>query len=94
MYSYWQVNCVVLCEVAFVIKCLKEVLIRNLIRNIYFTKFHSLLQFGILFCGGAVCGGWGAGGELTVRILRVQKLVIRSTVALVIEHPADSYLKN
>jgi len=65
----------------------KEVLSRNLIRNIYFTKFHSLLWFGIFFCGGA-------GGELTARILRVQKLVIRSMVAVSTEHLADSYLRN
>ena len=55
MYSYWQVNCVVLCEVAFVVKCVKEVLSWNLIWNIYFTKFHSLLQFCILFWGSS---GW------------------------------------
>jgi hypothetical protein len=41
-----------LCKVAFKIKSLKEVLSLNLIRNIYFTKFHSLLRFGILFWGG------------------------------------------
>ena len=40
-----------LCEVVFMIKSLKEVLSLNLIRNIYFTKFHSILRFGILFCG-------------------------------------------
>jgi hypothetical protein len=41
-----------------------------LIQNIYFAKFHSLLQFGIL------C--WeGSGGELISRILRIQKQVIR-----------------
>jgi len=36
----------------------------------------------------------GAEGELTARILRVQKQVIRPTVAVNTEHPADSYLKN
>jgi hypothetical protein len=40
-----------LCKVAFMIKSLKEVLSPNLIRNIYFTKFHSLLWLGILFWG-------------------------------------------
>jgi len=35
------------------IKSLKEVLSPNLIRNIYCTKFHSLLQFGVLFLGGS-----------------------------------------
>jgi len=55
-----------LCKAAFMTKSFKEVLSPNLIRNIYFTKFHSLLRFGILF--------WGeAGGELTTRILRIKK---------------------
>jgi hypothetical protein len=53
------------------IKSFKEILSPYLIRKIYFTKFHSLLWFGI------VCGG-GAGGELTSRILGIQKRVIRS----------------
>jgi len=39
-------------------------------------------------------GGEGAGGELTAGILRVKKPVIRPTVAVSTEHPADSYLKN
>ena len=52
------------------IKSLKEILRSNLIRNIYFTKFHSLLRFGILCWGGA-------GGELTSKILQIQKRVIR-----------------
>jgi len=38
-----------LCKVAFMIKYLKEVVSPNLIKNIYFTKLHSLLRFGILF---------------------------------------------
>jgi hypothetical protein len=58
------------------IKSLKEVLSPNLIRNIYFTKFHSLLRFGILFWGE------GAGSELTTRILRIQKRMIRSMVGV------------
>jgi len=57
------------------IKSLKVVLSPNLIRNIYFIKFHSLLRLGILFWGGA-------GGELTARILRIQKRVIRSMVGV------------
>jgi len=77
----------VLCEVASVVKSLKEVLSPNLIRNIYFTKFHSLLRFGVLFWGGA-------GGELTTRILRIQNRVVRSMLAVSTEHPADSCLKN
>ena len=59
-----------LSKLAFMIKYLKEILSLNLIRNIYFTKFHTILRFGILF--------WrGAGGELITRILRIQKRVIR-----------------
>jgi hypothetical protein len=34
------------------VKSLKEILSPNMIQNIYFTKFQSHLQFGILFCGG------------------------------------------
>jgi uncharacterized protein YqgQ len=69
-HSHLQLLAGKLCKVAFMIKSLKEVLSLNLIQNIYFTKFHSLLRFGILF--------WrGAGGELTTRILRIQKRVIR-----------------
>jgi hypothetical protein len=55
------------------IKSLKEILSPNVIRNIYFTKFQSLLQVGILF--------WrGLGGELNMRIFRIQKTAIRSVV--------------
>ena len=65
-HSHVQLLAGKLCKVTFMIKSLKEVLSPSLIRNIYFTKIHSLLWFGILF--------WrGAGGELTARILRIQK---------------------
>ena len=43
--------------------------------KIYFTNLHSVLRFGILFCGGAA-------GELTAGIVRVQNQVIRPTVAV------------
>jgi len=46
-----------LCNVAVMIKSLKEILCPNLIRNIYITKFHSLLRFRILFGGGGGQGG-------------------------------------
>jgi hypothetical protein len=46
-----------------------------MVRNIYFTKFQSLLWFGILFWGGF-------GGELNMRILRIQKRFIRSKVGV------------
>ena len=56
---------IVLCEVAFVVTSVKEVLSWNLIRNIYFTKLHSLLRFAVLFWGGAGCElRVGAGCEL------------------------------
>jgi hypothetical protein len=48
-----------------------------MIRNIYFTKFQLLLQFGILFGGGG-----GMEGELNTRIFRIQKRVVRSMVGV------------
>jgi hypothetical protein len=46
-----------------------------MIRNIYSTKFQALLRFGVLF--------WGrVGGELSIRIFRIQKRVIRSMVGV------------
>jgi len=56
-HSHLQLLAGKLCKVAFMIKSLKEVLSPNMIQNIYFTKFHSLLQFGIYFFFG------GEGGE-------------------------------
>ena len=41
-----------LSKVSFMIKSLKEILSANMIRNINFTKFQSILWFGILFWGG------------------------------------------
>jgi len=52
-HSHVQLLAGKLCKVAFMIKSLKEVSSPNLIQNIYFTKFHSLLRFGILFGGGS-----------------------------------------
>jgi hypothetical protein len=57
------------------IKSLKEILSPNVIQSIYFSKFHPLLRFGILF--------WGeAGGVVTTRILKIQKRVLRSMVGV------------
>ena len=64
-HSHVQLLAGKLCKVAFMIKSVKEVLSPNLISNIYFTKFDSLLRFGILLWGGAR-------GELATRILRIQ----------------------
>jgi len=55
-YSHVQLLAGKLCKVVFKIKSLEEVLSPNLIRNIYVTKFHSLLRFSVLFGGG---GGQG-----------------------------------
>jgi hypothetical protein len=41
-----------LSNVSFMIVSLKEILSPNMIQNIYFTKFQSLLGVGILFWGG------------------------------------------
>jgi hypothetical protein len=60
-------------NVSFTINSLKEKMGSNMIQNIYFTKFQSLLWFGILFWGELV-------GELNKRILRIQKRAIRSMV--------------
>ena len=69
-HSHIQLLANKLSKVAFMIKTLKKILSLNFIRNIYFTKFHSLLWFVILCWGGA-------GGLLTSKILRIQKRVIR-----------------
>ena len=55
-HSHVQLLAGKLCKVTFMIKSLKEVLSPNLIQNIYFTKYHSLLRFGIFFF-------LGGGGE-------------------------------
>jgi hypothetical protein len=41
-----------LSKVLFMIKSLRETLSTYMIRNLYFTKFQSLLRFGILLWGG------------------------------------------
>jgi hypothetical protein len=43
-----------------------------MIRNIYFSKFQTILRFGILFEGN--------GGELNITIFEIQKTAIRSVV--------------
>jgi hypothetical protein len=63
-----------LSEVSFMIKSLKEILSPNMIQNIYFIKCQSFLRFDILF--------WGGGGELNMRILRIQKRVIRPMIGV------------
>jgi len=46
-----------------------------MIRNVYLTQFQALLRFGILFSGGIE-------GELSIRIIRITKRVIRSMVGV------------
>jgi hypothetical protein len=60
-----------LSKVVFMIKSLREILSTCMIRNLYFTKFQSLLRFGILLWGGV-------GGEIYRKIFRLQKRAIRS----------------
>ena len=64
-----------LSKASFKINSLKEILNPNMIRNIYFTLFQSLLRFGILFSGGVELGG-----ELNTRVPRIQKGTIRSMI--------------
>jgi len=70
-HSHIQLLANKLSKVTFMIKSLKEILSSNFIRNIYFTKFHSLLWFGIL------CWRGGSRSELTSKILRIKKRVMR-----------------
>ena len=64
-----------LSKVSYMIKSLRGTLSHYTIRNIYFTKFQSLLRFGILFLGGM-------GGEVNVRTFRIQKRVVRLMVVV------------
>jgi hypothetical protein len=64
-----------LSKISFMIKSLRKVLSTNMIWNTYFTKFYSLLRFGILFWGE-----WG--GELYKRIFKLQKRVIRAMIGV------------
>jgi hypothetical protein len=52
-HSHIQLLANKLSKVTFMMKSLKEILSLNFIWNIYFTKFHSFLQFGIICWGGA-----------------------------------------
>jgi len=56
-------------------KSSKWILSPYMIRNVYFTKFRTLLRFGIQFWGGI-------GGELNIRIFRLQKRIIRLMVGV------------
>jgi hypothetical protein len=55
-HSHIQLLASKLSKVAFMIKFLKEILSPNLIQTIYFSKFRSLLWFGMLFWGGGEQG--------------------------------------
>ena len=59
-----------LCKVLYMIKSLRETLSTYMTRNLYFTKFQSILRFGILL--------WrGVGGKLNRKIFILQKRAIR-----------------
>jgi hypothetical protein len=62
-----------LCKVAFMITSLKKIMSPYIMSNIYFSKFQSLLWFGILFWGGL-------GGIMSTKLFRLQKRVIRFMV--------------
>jgi hypothetical protein len=62
-------------KVSFMVKSSKRTLSPCMNRKVYFTKFQALLRFGILFWGRIV-------GELSIRIFRIQKRVIRSMVGV------------
>jgi hypothetical protein len=59
-----------LSKVSFMIKSLRETMSTYMIRNLYFTKYQSLLRFGILLWGGVR-------GETNRKIFILQKRVIR-----------------
>jgi hypothetical protein len=63
------------CKVAFMIKSLKKIMSPHMTCNIYFSKFQSLLRFGILFCGGL-------GGIMSTKLFRLQKRVLRFMVGV------------
>jgi len=62
-------------KVSFMIKSSKGILSPYVIQSVYFTKSQALLWCGIL--------SWvGIGGELNIRIFRIQKRMIRSMVGV------------
>jgi hypothetical protein len=71
--NHIQVVCAKLSKTIFIIKVLKGVLNTNLLRSIYFGKFQSLLQYGIIFFfwGGGVAGDSSKVLEIHKRVLRI-----------------------
>ena len=54
-------------KVSFIIKSSKGILSPYVNLSVYFTKFQAFLRYGIL--------SWvGIGGELNIRIFRIQKV--------------------
>ena len=85
-HSHIQLLANKLSKVTFMIKSLRDILSLNFIQNIYFTKFHSLLRFGIL------C--WeGTRGVQISQILRIQKQVIRLIAGVNSRTPCGPLLK-
>jgi hypothetical protein len=60
-------------QTSFMINLL-ELLSTYTIRNIYFTKFHSLVRLGTLF--------WGEWGEIYKKNFKLQKRVIRAMIGV------------
>ena len=60
-----------LSKVSFMIKTLKETLSPYMIIHIYFTKFHAILRSGTLLSGR------GIKGDLSIRVFKIQKRVVR-----------------
>jgi hypothetical protein len=54
-------------EVCYIIKSLRDDLSFNILRNIYFAKFQSLVRYGIIF--------WGGENECS-KVLKLQKGVL------------------
>jgi exonuclease III len=75
-----------LSKISFMIKFFRETLSLNMICNIYFAKFQTLLRLGILFWGGT-------GGELNAKIFKIQKRVIRAIAGVSSRTPCRQLFK-
>jgi hypothetical protein len=60
--------CSSLSKVYFIIKTLKEAMIYNMIRSIYYSYFQSQLKYGIIFGGSA---------KDSIKVFMIQKKVVR-----------------
>ena len=73
----WRAHICYLCnnlsKKVFIIKSVKNTFSSHVLWNIYFAHFHSRLRYGIILCGGA---------KESVKVLRIQKKVIRLITGL------------